>query len=99
MSDAFAIDCSLCTTPVVKVAHICASNTNIFIQATVYADKVTKNKLVCVYYFVNNNAHFTKSKIQEVCRSSRILTALVLKFAGVRWGAVALLTSYPTLNT
>ena len=26
--------------------------------------------------------------IQEVCRSSRILTALVLKFAGARWGAL-----------
>jgi len=37
--------------------------------------------------------------IQEVCRSSRVLTALVLKFAGARWGAVALLTSYLTLNT
>ena len=37
--------------------------------------------------------------IQEVCGSSRILTALVLKFAGARWGAVALLTSYLTLNT
>jgi len=31
--------------------------------------------------------------IQEVCGSSRILTALVLKFTGARWGAVALLTS------
>ena len=37
--------------------------------------------------------------IQEVCGSSRLLTALVLKFAGARWGAVALLTSYLTLNT
>ena len=37
--------------------------------------------------------------IQEVCRSSRILTALALKFAGARWGAVALLTSFLTLNT
>jgi len=37
--------------------------------------------------------------IQEVCGSSRILTALVLKYASARWGAVALLTSYPTLNT
>jgi len=37
--------------------------------------------------------------IQEVCRSSRILTALVLKFAGARWGTVALLTFYLTLNT
>jgi len=37
--------------------------------------------------------------LQEVCGSSRILTALVLKFAGVRWGAVALLTSYLMLNT
>jgi len=37
--------------------------------------------------------------IQEVCGSSRILTALVLKFAEARWGAVALLTSYLTLNT
>ena len=37
--------------------------------------------------------------IQEVCENSRILTALVLKFAGVRWGTVALLTSYLTLNT
>ena len=36
--------------------------------------------------------------IQEVCGSSRLLTALVLKFAGARWGAVALLTSYLTLN-
>ena len=26
--------------------------------------------------------------IQEVCGSSRLLTALVLKFAGARWGAV-----------
>ena len=33
--------------------------------------------------------------IQEVCGSSRILTALVLKFAGACWGAVALLTSLP----
>jgi len=37
--------------------------------------------------------------IQEVCGSSRILTALALKFAVARWGAVALLTSYLTLNT
>ena len=37
--------------------------------------------------------------IQELCGSSRLLTALVLKFAGARWGAVALLTSYLTLNT
>jgi len=37
--------------------------------------------------------------IQQVCRSSRLLTALVLKFAGVRWGTVALLTSYLTLST
>ena len=37
--------------------------------------------------------------IQEVCGSSRLLTALVLKFAGARWGVVALLTSYLTLNT
>ena len=37
--------------------------------------------------------------IQEVCGSSRILTALVLKFAGALWGAVALLTSYLTFNT
>jgi len=36
--------------------------------------------------------------IQEVCGCSRLLTALVLKFAGVRWGAVALLTSYLTLK-
>jgi len=37
--------------------------------------------------------------IQKVCGSSRILTAVVLKFAGVHWGAVALLTSYLTPNT
>ena len=37
--------------------------------------------------------------IQEVCGNSRILTALVLKFAGACWGTVALLTSYMTLNT
>ena len=37
--------------------------------------------------------------IKEVCGSSRILTTLVLKFAGACWGAVALLTSYLTLNT
>ena len=37
--------------------------------------------------------------IHEVCRISRILTAIVLKFAGAHWGAVALLTSYLTLNT
>ena len=36
--------------------------------------------------------------IQEVCGSSRLLTALVLKSAGARWGTVALLTSYLTLN-
>jgi len=36
---------------------------------------------------------------QEVCRSSRILTALVLKFARARWDAVARLTSYLMLNT
>jgi len=36
--------------------------------------------------------------IQEVCGSSRLLTALVLKFAGAHWGAVALLTSYLMLN-
>jgi len=36
--------------------------------------------------------------IQEVCGSSRQLTALVLKFAGAHWGAVALLTSYLTLK-
>ena len=28
--------------------------------------------------------------IQEVCGSSRILTAVMLKFAWARWGAVAL---------
>ena len=37
--------------------------------------------------------------IQEVCGSSRLLTALVLKFAGAHWGAVTLLTSSLTLNT
>jgi len=37
--------------------------------------------------------------IQEVCGSSRIVTALVLKFARAHWGAVALLTSYLMLNT
>ena len=37
--------------------------------------------------------------IQEVCGSSRILTALVLKFAGAGWGTVALLTSDLMLNT
>jgi len=37
--------------------------------------------------------------IQEVCGSSGILTVVVLKFAGACWGAVALLTSYLTLNT
>ena len=37
--------------------------------------------------------------IQEVCGSSRILTALVLKFARAWWGAVALLTSYLMPNT
>ena len=37
--------------------------------------------------------------IQEVCGSSRILTAPVFKFAGVCWGVVALLTSYLMLNT
>ena len=37
--------------------------------------------------------------IQEVCGSSRILTALVLKFGGARWGIVDLLTSYLMLNT
>ena len=31
--------------------------------------------------------------------NSRLLTALVLKFAGAHWGAVALLTSYLMLNT
>ena len=37
--------------------------------------------------------------IQEICGSRRILTAVALKFAGARWGTVALLTSYLTLNT
>jgi len=37
--------------------------------------------------------------IQEACESSRILTALVLKFARAQWGTVALLTSYLKLNT
>jgi len=39
------------------------------------------------------------SDIQGVCRSSRIVTALVLKITGVQWGAFALLTSYLMLNT
>jgi len=39
------------------------------------------------------------SDIQEVCGSSRIVTALVLKFAGTHWGVTALLTSYLMLNT
>ena len=37
--------------------------------------------------------------IEEVYGSSRLLTALVLKFAGARRGAVALLTSYVMLNS
>jgi len=39
------------------------------------------------------------SDIQAVCRSSKIVTALVLKFTREQWGATALLTSYPMLNT
>ena len=39
------------------------------------------------------------SDIQEECGSSRIVTALSLNVAGVRWGTTALLTSYPMLNT
>jgi len=35
--------------------------------------------------------------IQEVCGTSRIVTALVPKFAGMHWGTVIL--SYLTLNT
>ena len=55
------------------------------------------------------HAHVTKltfhstvdSSVQEVhvFGSNRILTALVLKFAGACWGATALLTSCLTLNT
>jgi len=32
------------------------------------------------------------SDIQEVCGSSRLAAALVLMFAGVQWGSIALLT-------
>ena len=39
------------------------------------------------------------SSIQEVCGSSRIVTALVLKLASAQWGATALWTSYLMLNT
>jgi len=38
------------------------------------------------------------SDIQEVCRSSGILTALMLKFARAWWGPIALLASYLMLT-
>jgi len=37
--------------------------------------------------------------IKEGWGSNRLLTGLVLKFAGARWVAVVLLTSYLMLNT
>jgi len=40
-----------------------------------------------------------QNDIQEVCESSKIVIALVLKFTGAKWGAIALLTSYLMLNT
>jgi len=39
------------------------------------------------------------SDIQEVCGSRGIVTALVLKFTELQWGATLLLTSYLILNT
>ena len=40
-----------------------------------------------------------RSDIQEVCGSHGIVTALVLKFTELQWGATLLLTSYLILNT
>ena len=47
----------------------------------------------------NHMTSIVHRDIEEVYGSSRLLTALVLKFAGARWGAVALLTSYVMLNS
>ena len=39
------------------------------------------------------------SDVQEECGTSRLVTALVLKFSGVQWDIIAVLTSYLMLNT
>ena len=39
------------------------------------------------------------SDIQEECGTSRLVTALVLKFSGAQWDVIAVLTSYLILNT
>ena len=46
-----------------------------------------------------NITHVVHSDIQEVCGISRTVTALVLKFTGVWYGAITLLTSSLKLNT
>ena len=50
----------------------------------------------CAHGKINISVH---SNMQKVCGSCRIVTALVLKFAGACWGITALLTSYLMLST
>jgi len=60
---------------------------------------VRVGQAVCARGKITFHMGIVHSDLQEVCGSSRIVTALVLKFAGACWGATASSTPYPMLNT